>query len=67
MDQCDEVLNFGRSLLRGRHYWPLESVTVRCEELERACSVLKERLAQRSRSLAKSLQLQITVDQVKFA
>lgn len=63
MDQCDEVLSFGRSLLRGRHYWPLESVTVRCEELERACSVLKERLAQRSRSLAKSHQLQITVDQ----
>lgn len=63
MDQCDEVMTCGRTLLRGRHYWPLESVSVRCEELERACSVLRERLAQRGRSLSKSHQLQITVDQ----
>ncbi|BES92094.1 RhoGEF [Nesidiocoris tenuis] len=62
MEQCEEIINFGRGMISGRHYWPLECVGVRCDELERTCATLRERLEQRSNILTKSLQLLITVD-----
>ncbi|XP_014241570.1 guanine nucleotide exchange factor DBS-like isoform X3 [Cimex lectularius] len=62
IEHSEEIVNFGRSLISGRHYWPLECVGVRCDELDRTCATLRDRLAQRSEILHKSLQLQISVD-----
>ncbi|KAF6212795.1 hypothetical protein GE061_010504 [Apolygus lucorum] len=62
IEHCEEIVNFGRGMISGRHYWPLECVGVRCDELERTCTTLRERLEQRSHILSKSLQLLITVD-----
>jgi hypothetical protein len=56
----------GEMIVRGRHYWPVECVTVRSEELERMATTLRDRLDQRSDTLAKSHQLQLTVDKVIF-
>lgn len=66
MERSEELVAFGRILVRGRHYWPLECVTLRCDELERACATLMDRLTQRSDTLARCHQLQITVDKVKL-
>ncbi|XP_073991103.1 guanine nucleotide exchange factor DBS-like isoform X4 [Rhodnius prolixus] len=62
MECSEEVVKFGRAMLTGRRYCPLECVGVRCDELERSTTTLRERLHQRSVTLAKALQLLITVD-----
>ncbi|KAL1123668.1 hypothetical protein AAG570_002744, partial [Ranatra chinensis] len=62
IERSEELVSMGENITRGRHYWPIECVAVRCEELQRMCLALRDRLEQRSDTLAKSHQLQVTVD-----
>ncbi|RZF49087.1 hypothetical protein LSTR_LSTR008373 [Laodelphax striatellus] len=62
IERAEELVSRGQNLLRGRHYLHLQCVTPKCEELQRMCMTLSERLQKRSETLAKYRDLQEQVD-----
>ncbi|XP_039286746.1 guanine nucleotide exchange factor DBS [Nilaparvata lugens] len=62
IERAEELVSRGQTLLRGRHYLHLQCVTPKCEELQRMCITLSERLQKRSETLAKYRDLQEQVD-----
>lgn len=64
MERAEELVIRGQTLLRGRHYIQLQCVTPKCEELQRNCVTLTERLQRRSETLSKCRDLQEQVDKV---
>lgn len=62
--QAEELIASGHQLLATRHYCPLECVQPKCSELQRVCTLLRERLEIRRQTLEKCHHLQEQVDRV---
>ncbi|XP_075216691.1 guanine nucleotide exchange factor DBS-like isoform X2 [Lycorma delicatula] len=62
IEHAEELVSRGQTMMRGRHYIQLQCVTPKCEELQRMCITLSERLQRRSETLAKCRDLQEQVD-----
>ena len=62
--RAEELITSGHQLLATRHYCPLECVQPKCSELQRVCTLLRERLEIRRQTLAKCRHLQEQVDRV---
>lgn len=62
IERAEELITTGQQLLSSRHYCPLDCVQPKCDELQRMCDILSERINCRLETLVKNKELQDRIE-----
>lgn len=66
IDKASEVIAAGQQLIGSRGVYPWEIVQPKCDELQRVCDIITERLQKRLEILAKNRELMERVEKVSY-
>lgn len=66
IEKANEVIAAGQQLIGSRGVYPWEVVQPKCDELQRVCDIITERLVKRLEILNKNRELMERVEKVSF-